>query len=240
MLYDPKKSNFSRIERESGVKFEHLSAPQPADVAQAAGVEAAASITQISDSVIPAFKKSAEELLSTSGLSAVDLLAKALAKAAGYTDIKERSLLTGMEGYVTLLLEAGKPIYAPSFAFGVLRRFLPEENVESVQGVSITADQNGAVFDVPVKDLDTFLIGQENASQVSLEVVKTLPKLQERDTSRGRFGNARGGGGGGFSRGGGGFSRGGGGPRFGGRSNGFSDRRNNGFSSGFNRGRGRG
>ncbi|XP_074291477.1 DEAD-box ATP-dependent RNA helicase 7-like [Silene latifolia] len=236
MLYDPKKSNFSRIERESGVKFEHISAPQPADVAQAAGVDAAASIIQISDSVIPAFKKSAEELLSTSGLSAVDLLAKALAKAAGYTDIKERSLLTGMEGYVTLLLEAGKPFYSPSFAFGVLRRFLPEENVESVQGVSITSDQNGAVFDVPAKDLDTFLIGQESAAQVSLEVVKTLPKLQERDTSRGRFG----GGGGGYSRGGGGFSRGGGGARFGGRNNGFSDRRNNSYSNGFNRGRGRG
>lgn len=33
-------------------------------------------------SVIPAFKTAAEELLSTSGLSAVELLAKALAKAA--------------------------------------------------------------------------------------------------------------------------------------------------------------
>ena len=111
MLYDPKKSSVSKIERESGVKFEHLSAPQPADVAKAAGVEAAEAISQISDrylsfsfnkicnwyhfhltdplptfvpkcSVIPAFKDAAEELLSTSGLSAVDILAKALAKAA--------------------------------------------------------------------------------------------------------------------------------------------------------------
>ena len=49
MLYDPRKSNFSRIERESGVKFEHISAPQPADIAKAAGIEAAETITQISD-----------------------------------------------------------------------------------------------------------------------------------------------------------------------------------------------
>jgi len=49
MLFDPKRSNFSRIERESGVKFEHLPAPQPADVAKAAGVEAAECITHISD-----------------------------------------------------------------------------------------------------------------------------------------------------------------------------------------------
>ncbi|RXH94952.1 hypothetical protein DVH24_024636 [Malus domestica] len=65
-------------------------------------------------SVIPAFKSVAEELLNTSGLSAVDLLSKALAKAAGYTEIKKRSLLSSMENHVTVLLEAGKPIYSPS------------------------------------------------------------------------------------------------------------------------------
>ncbi|KAL2920556.1 DEAD-box ATP-dependent RNA helicase 7 [Bienertia sinuspersici] len=217
MLYDPKRCSVNKIERESGVKFEHLSAPQPADVAKAAGIEAAESIMQISDSVIPAFKNAAEELLSTSGLSAADILAKALAKAAGYSDIKERSLLTGMEGHVTLLLQAGSKIYTPSFAFSLLRRFLPEEKTESVKGFAITADQNGS----------------ESAAGVSLEVVKTLPPLQEKEASRGRFGNSRGGYGGGGGprfggRGGGGYSRGGG---YGGGSN-------NRFS-GFSRGRGR-
>ncbi|KAF4350148.1 hypothetical protein G4B88_031401 [Cannabis sativa] len=76
MLYDPRRSNFSKIERESGVKFEHISAPQPADVSKAAGVEAAKIINQISDSVIPAFKAAAEDLLNTFGLSAVELLSK--------------------------------------------------------------------------------------------------------------------------------------------------------------------
>ncbi|GKV07082.1 hypothetical protein SLEP1_g18888 [Rubroshorea leprosula] len=45
------------------------------------------------------------------------------------------------------------------FAYGVLRRFLPEEKVESVKGLTLTADGNGAVFDVAVEDLDTFLSG---------------------------------------------------------------------------------
>lgn len=49
MLYDPRRSNTSKIERECGVKFEHVSAPQPADIAEAAGVEAAEKISQISD-----------------------------------------------------------------------------------------------------------------------------------------------------------------------------------------------
>ncbi|KAA8533812.1 hypothetical protein F0562_031329 [Nyssa sinensis] len=232
MLYDPRRSNVSKIERESGVKFEHVSAPQPADIAKAAGVEAAETITQVSDSVIPAFKSAAEELLNTSGLSPVELLAKALAKASGYTEIKSRSLLTSMENYVSVLLEAGRPIYTPSFAYSVLRRFLPEEKVEAIKGLALTADGKGAVFDVHAEDLDTFLAGQENAAGVSLEVVKVLPCLQEREQSRaGRFG---GGGRGGFA------DRRDGGVRFsGGRGGrgGFSDRRNNRFSGGGGRGK---
>lgn len=52
-LYDPRKSGrISRIERESGVKFEHLSAPQPIDIARSAGASAAESVTQVSDRYI--------------------------------------------------------------------------------------------------------------------------------------------------------------------------------------------
>lgn len=52
MLYDPRRSNFSRIERESGVKFEHMAAPQPADIAKAAGLEAVETINEISDKYV--------------------------------------------------------------------------------------------------------------------------------------------------------------------------------------------
>ncbi|KAL2527122.1 DEAD-box ATP-dependent RNA helicase 7 [Abeliophyllum distichum] len=227
MLYDPRKSNFSKIERETGVKFEHISAPQPADIAKAAGAEAAEKIVEISDSVIPVFKAAAEELLNTSTLSPTELLAKALAKAAGYTEIKSRSLLSSTENSVTVLLECGSPIYTPSFGYGVLRRFLPEDKVESVKGLALTADGKGAVFDVAAEDLDTFLAGQENAAGISLEVLKSLPPLQERESRGGRFGGGRGG----FSD-----RRAG---RFGGGRGGFSDRRNDRFSNG-PRGRGQG
>lgn len=49
MFYDPKKSNISKIEKESGVKFEHIAAPQPADIAKIVGKEAAEEIAGISD-----------------------------------------------------------------------------------------------------------------------------------------------------------------------------------------------
>ncbi|KAK9063235.1 hypothetical protein SSX86_017105 [Deinandra increscens subsp. villosa] len=239
-LYEPRRANISKLEREAGVIFEHVSAPQPSDIAKAAGVDAAEAIVQVSDSVIPVFKSAAEDLLNNSGLSPIELLAKALAMSIGYTELKQRSLLTSMENYVTVLLEAGRPIYTPSFAYGLLRRFLPEEKVESVRGLALTADKKFAVFDVAVDDLDTFLAGQENGGGVRLVVVKELPPLQEREQSRGRygdgcggFGNRRGGGGGGGR--GGGFSQ-------GGRVS-FSDRRNDRFprgSGGGGGGRGRG
>ncbi|GER25305.1 dead box ATP-dependent RNA helicase [Striga asiatica] len=190
MLYESQKSNFSRIERESGVKFEHISAPQPADIAKTAAADAADKINGISDSVIPVFKAAAEELLNSSYLSPVDLLAKALAKAAGYIEIKTRSLLTSMENYVTVKLECGRPVSTQSFAYGVLSRFLPEDIVESIKGVALTADGRGAVFDVAVNDLDTFLEGQQNTAGVSLETVKSLPALKERAEWSGRFGGS--------------------------------------------------
>lgn len=46
-----------------------------------------------------------------------------------------------------------------SFVYGVLRRFLPEEKVESIKGLALTADGKGAVFDVAAEDLDKFIAG---------------------------------------------------------------------------------
>lgn len=68
--------------------------------------------------------------------------------------------------------------------------------------------------------------GAENAANVSLEVLKTeLPRLQERDQSRGRFGGGRGGFG---DRNGGGRGRFSGGR---GSRGGFSERRNGRYNS---------
>ncbi|KAG1359174.1 hypothetical protein COCNU_08G006200 [Cocos nucifera] len=224
LLYEPRYSNsISRLERESGVKFEHISAPQPADVAESAGSDAAKAISNVSDSVIPVFQSQAEQLLSSSGLSAVHLLAKALAKAAGYTDIKKRSLLSSIENHVTLLLQAGKTICSPGFAFSILREILPNEKIEGVKGLSLTADGMGAVFDVPADDVNAFTEGQENANMATIDVLKSLPPLQCKDQSRGdtrrgrfgggRFSGARGGNGSSGRRNGGGPGKGNGGGR---------------------------
>ncbi|CAL5082429.1 unnamed protein product [Urochloa decumbens] len=203
MLYEPRyKHSVSRLERESGVKFEHISAPQPTDVAQSAGTEAADAIAGVSDSVIPVFRQQAEQLLSSSSLSAADLLAKALAKAVGYTDIKKRSLLSSMEDYTTLHLQTGRPMWSPGFAFTILKRFMPEEKLADVKGATLTADGTGVVFDVPAADVEDYIQASESAAQVTIDEVKQMPPLQEREQNSGggsRFGG-RGGGGNRFNR----------------------------------------
>lgn len=45
--YDPRRSNISKIEREIGIKFEHVSAPQPDEIAKAIGGEAAELISDV-------------------------------------------------------------------------------------------------------------------------------------------------------------------------------------------------
>lgn len=45
-----------------------------------------------------------------------------------------------------------------------MKRFLPEEKVEGVKGLSLTADGMGAVFDVPADDVTLFLEGMLTCS----------------------------------------------------------------------------
>lgn len=233
MLYDRKKQYMiSQIERQAGVKFERVSAPQPGEVAKATGSTAAESITSVSDSVLPIFRQSAEDLVKKSNLSPVDIIAKALAKIAGYTEFKRRSLLSSQEGFATLILKTGRMMHTPSYAFSILRRVIPEETIAGIKGMSLTADGTGAVFDVPNEHVDLFLAAQENADGVDIELIESLPEMQQvrNDQSRGHggggYGNGygRGGGRGGYSsgsRGGGGGSRGGrGGSSRGGRGGG--------------------
>lgn len=48
-LYESRKSSVSRIEKEAGIKFEYISAPQPDDIARAVGMEAAENIKKVCD-----------------------------------------------------------------------------------------------------------------------------------------------------------------------------------------------
>ncbi|KMZ57540.1 DEAD-box ATP-dependent RNA helicase 7 [Zostera marina] len=194
LLYEPKNSHvISLIENQFGVKFERINAPQPVEVAQLSGKDAALAISHMPDSVIPVFQSQAEHLLASSKLSPVDFLAKALAKVAGYTDVKNRSLLSSLEGHVALILQTETTMYSSSFALSFLKRYLPDDKIRGIKGLKITAGGTGAVFDVPTDDVELFTKAIKNAKMMSIEELREIPPLRVVDRSNKAFGDKRGG-----------------------------------------------
>ncbi|KAI5070432.1 hypothetical protein GOP47_0014775 [Adiantum capillus-veneris] len=197
LFYDRMKEYMiPTIERKAGFKFERVSAPHPAEIARSACASASEKVVQVSDSVLPIFRPAVDVLLQNSDLSAADLLAKALARIAGLTDVKKRSLLTSQSDFTTVILQSERPFYTPSYAFSSLKRLLPEDVVEKVKGMSLTMDGLGAVFDVPSDLLNSFLSAK--ATDLSITQLDSLPELQarqERSSSFGRRGGYGGGGG---------------------------------------------
>ncbi|KAL3696316.1 hypothetical protein R1sor_010392 [Riccia sorocarpa] len=223
MLYDRKKEYMiPQIERKAGFKFERIAAPQPADIAKASAATSIDGIRQVSDSVLPLFRLAAQQLLDSTGMPAVDVIAKALAKISGHTEVKRRSLFTSTDDAITLHLQNSSTIYSPTFAFNCLRKFLTEESIAEVRRMQITADGMGAVFDVPPRLVEEFTTGCGTENGFVIEICDKLPELTERPESfqqpRNSFGGfgGRGGGRGGGGRGGGfggGRGRGGSTPR---------------------------
>jgi len=73
----------------------------------------------------------------------VSALSRVVARA------QARSLLTAHEDFVTLQFHAPAEIQRPGYVFACLKRHLPDERVEEVKRMSMTADGRCAVFDVP-------------------------------------------------------------------------------------------
>ncbi|KAL2642915.1 hypothetical protein R1flu_010502 [Riccia fluitans] len=225
MLYDRKKEYMiPQIERKAGFKFERIAAPQPADIAKASAESSIDGVRKVSDSVLPLFRLAAQQLLDSTGMPAVDVIAKALAKISGHTEVKRRSLFTSTDDAITLHLQNSSTIYSPTFAFNCLRKFLTEESIAEVRRMQITADGMGAVFDVPPRLVEEFTTGCGSEMGFVIEICNKLPELMERPESfqqtRTSYGSrgfgGRGGGRGGGGRGGGGRGYGGGRGRSGG------------------------
>lgn len=245
-LVDRKKEGLvPLIERRAGLKFERVGAPQPKDMAQASASRAAAQMAAVDSSVASWFLPAAQKVLSAAAESDEDAdaaaakqLARALAVIAGCGKMAARSLLTAHEGFVTLHLIAGAApgkgaggvegaatVQRPGFAWAVLRRWLPDNKVEEIKRLTLTADGRGAVFDVPGHLADEFMKkggkeaqGGDSCAGPHLLRPSELPELKQRE---GGEGGSVGGFGGGFGTGGGGRGgyqgRGGGGSSYGGR-----------------------
>ncbi|MCO5552180.1 hypothetical protein L7F22_005691 [Adiantum nelumboides] len=162
-------------------------------------------------SLLPIFRPAAEQLMQSSNLSPTDIIAKAIAKVAGHTELRRRSLITGQDAFATMMLQIGKPMYSATYVFNCLRRVLPEDTVGKVKGMSLTKDNLGAVFDIPSELVDEFLAAASN-DRFTITLLDSLPDLQARPNRNPQGRSGQGGrGGGNSSQGGRGVGRSGGG-----------------------------
>jgi hypothetical protein len=126
------------------------------------------------------------------------LLAGALAVLAGCTQpLPTRSLLTSMEGYVTLQLTNSQAMHSSSFVAGGLRRLMPELDFREIQLAQRTATR--ALVDVREDQADRLLdAGRLQYFQIQLatEIPDLMPKESNRSAAVGGGFGGRGGGGG--------------------------------------------
>ncbi|KAG0348074.1 Nucleolar RNA helicase 2 [Podila humilis] len=196
------------IERRAGIQMIKVGAPQPDDIIDATAKDAAGVIGSVVEEVIPRFAPVAETmLLETFKGNAVKALAAALAQIAGYgAGVQVRSLLSAAEGFTTLMFRLSHEIQNPGYVRNILSRNYPGLSSEDIKGIRMTKDMMGVVFDVTAAKIEvdaenTISMGGNkwtDLDHLKLEVVKTLPELEEvTETSRSSGGSKRGGRGGG-------------------------------------------
>lgn len=180
----------------------------------------------VDHNVVPHFRAAAQQLLAHADGDAELALALTIAHATGHASIKARSLLSSMEDWVTMHYTTKWDVAKPGYVYHWLKKKLPEEDVELIKRVQITADGKGAVFDVPADKAQSFLeacAGDGEDASARLVVPSQLPALKEREGESGggmqgggQYGRGWGGRGGRGAQGGGFGGRGGGRGGFGG------------------------
>ena len=152
-LYGPRdRAAVEQIERFTRNKFEWLQPPNPKTLVLTAGDTASSDAAAIPSSASALFHSAAEKLLKAKDGDAIEAVAAALALATDTTDVPpSRSLLTSMDGFVTMRATMRSEVNNPSFVWGALRKILPAgatDGTDNVRNLRLTADGHGAVFDV--------------------------------------------------------------------------------------------
>ena len=139
-----------------GNTFTRIGAPQPSDLLKAKAERMVKDVQNIDDAIIEKMTPLATELLQNNS-DPTNLVARCLCLAVGAVGkMRSRSILTSQEGYVTMLYRSWNTFRSVSYVFGALRRYFPEEVVIAIKGITMTKDEQGAVFDVEDNHLHFF------------------------------------------------------------------------------------
>ena len=147
-----------RIEQSTNIKFKQVGAPQPSDIISASARDSSQSFGKVNKEVLHFFKDTARDLIDK--YSSEEALCRALAIISGYTKtLKQKSLLTSLEGLVTLKLTGRiRGISGGSYAvYRLMKEFLRPDLVGSIKSMRIMRSEEGVVFDIFEKNKEEFL-----------------------------------------------------------------------------------
>lgn len=165
-----------QIEKVVGIQFKRIGVPQAASLMESAAEKNLPLIESVSEEMIPYFAKAAKKLIDSLGPEKA--LAATLAHFCGYSQPpKKKSLLSSLEGYVTLQLLTSKTRH-PKAIVSSLERWVPANQVRD-----ITPCQGGYIMDVP-QDAATAILefsekGQELNKGRNIDVWKICHELPD-------------------------------------------------------------
>ncbi len=185
--------DLKRLEHDTGAHFTRQDPPKPNEVAEAAAKNAGHDVRHVPEGVIAGFRNEAAALMEEFG---EDALARALAYIAGVTQVqKPQSLITGEEGFTTVMLTAQrigipKAVAVLAGALNIAARSLGK--IKEVRG-------GGVVADVPTELVAALLT--KDLEDVKVTRIEVLPEIIEeraenRRPSSGGYGASSGGSGG--------------------------------------------
>lgn len=204
------------VEKKAGIKFQRVTPPQPHQLVQAAVNDAQRCLDDVPSKVLPSFKKYAKEMLATR--PAEDVVAAALSYISGLTEIKKRSLLSSMDGFIAYQMSNTFDVRSPYYFWNALESSLGSSFRADVKFMKLTKDKMGCVVDVPSKYEEFIEDTWVDTNKVKLFKMTELPELEDYEPRR-QYGN---------------------GNNYRNNGNGYNNRSNNQWNNGGNRGQGSG
>lgn len=184
-------------EKKLGISFKKIGAPQQSDLMLSKTRDALGLLEKVDDKVLPLFRPIAKDMiagqLSLENIKVEskeeyleELVARAFSVLTGITKpIKPRSILTCRENQTTMAVKLSYEIRSPGYVRNILQKKFPNINRESWKAFRMLKDMCGCVFDIDSDKIDEILETWNdhggNTASISLEVLESLPELQERD-----------------------------------------------------------
>jgi len=184
-----------KVESKANFKFKKIGAPQQKDVIKASCKEVITGLESVNPDMLPVFEESAQEIIDKIGERTA--LIRALAYISGYTqEITQRSLMCGIEGYITYVINCPIEFRSLGYIWNFLRNNFDQAVVNDIKGLKPLANKMGAVFDITSENSSAFddyikqsESGEINAKGMMIMKATELPDIDEEGPNNNRSNN---------------------------------------------------